>query len=88
MMFPIFAVTTVLHFVTVDCKTAKSLLHILCSIVSHQVFFSAQQRQVNAKEKKIVQEHLILYYKSLVIELLNTTAHGDVKALTTLQFML
>ena len=45
MMSPIFAVTTVLHFVIVDCKTAKSLLLILCSIVSHQ-------RQVNAEEKK------------------------------------
>ena len=39
------------------------------------------------REKK-VQDHLILYYKSLVIKLLNTTAHGEVKALTTLQFML
>ena len=51
-------------------------------------YFSAQQRQVNAEEKKKVQDHLILYYKSLVIKLLNTTAHGEVKALTTLQFML
>lgn len=43
---------------------------------------------MNAEEKKKVQDHLILYYKSLVIKLLNTTAHGEVKALTTLQFML
>ena len=43
---------------------------------------------MNAEEKIKVQDHLILYYKSLVIKLLNTTAHGEVKALTTLQFML
>ena len=51
-------------------------------------YFSAQQRQANAEEKKKVQDHLILYYKSLVFKLLNTTAHGEVKALTTLKFML
>ena len=37
--------------------------------------------------KKKVQDHLILYYKSLVIKLLNTTAHGEVKALTNLLFI-
>ena len=39
------------------------------------------------RRKKKVQDH-ILYYKSIVFKLLNTTAHGEVKALTTLQFML
>lgn len=37
--------------------------------------------------KKKLQDHLILYYESLVIKLLNTTAHGEVKAHTNLQFI-
>ena len=43
---------------------------------------------MNAEKKTKFQDHLILYYNSLAIKLLNTTADGEVKALTTLQFML
>ena len=51
-------------------------------------YFSVQQSEGNAEEKKDVQDHLILYYKSLVIKLLNMTAYGEVRTLTNLQFML
>ena len=50
--------------------------------ISHTV------REVPPDKKKIVEENLIKYHKSLVLKLVNTTAHGDVKTLTNLQFML
>ena len=38
--------------------------------------------------KKLVEDALHQYHKELVLELLNTTANGEVKTLTNLQFML
>ena len=49
---------------------------------------SVKKREVREEQRKAVEGRLIQYYKSIVIKLLNTTAHGDVKTLTNLQFML
>lgn len=49
----------------------------------HQV---KKEKWMQSKEK--LEGRLTQYYKSIVIKLLNTTAHGDVRTLTNLQFML
>ena len=49
---------------------------------------SLKKRQVDAEQRKTVEGLLIQYYKTILIKLLNTTAHGDVRTLTNLQFML
>ena len=49
---------------------------------------SLQKRNVHPEQRKAVESHLIKYYKSILVKLLNTTAHGNVKTLTSLQFML
>ena len=36
----------------------------------------------------IVEENLTKYHKSLVVQLVNTIANGDIKTLTNMQFML
>ena len=40
------------------------------------------------EQRKVVDVSLTKYYKYLVIKLVNTTAHGNVKTLTNLKFML
>ena len=47
-----------------------------------------KKRQVDAEQRKTVEGLLIQYYKTILIKLLNTTAHGDVRTLTNLKFML
>ena len=49
---------------------------------------SGKKRKVDAEQRKTVEGRLTQYYKSIVIKLLNTTAHGDVRTLTNLRFML
>lgn len=49
---------------------------------------SIEKRQVDAEQRKTVEGLLIQYYKTILIKLLNTTAHGNVRTLTNLQFML
>lgn len=49
---------------------------------------SGQERSVMAQDKKLVEEALIQYHKALVMKLLSTTANGEIKILTNLQFML
>ena len=49
---------------------------------------TCKQRSVSAVRKKLVEDSLHQYHKELVLELLNTTANGEVKTLTNLQFML
>lgn len=67
----------------------QSLCYLSCAASSAtKLFLSTTKASECRGEKKKVQDNLILYYKSLVFKLLNTTAHGEVKALTTLQFML
>lgn len=40
---------------------------------------------MDAEQRKTVEGLLVQYYKTILIKLLNTTAHGDVR--TNLQFM-
>ena len=49
---------------------------------------SIKKRQVDAEQRKTVESLLIQYYKTILIKLLNTIAHGDVRTLSNLQFML
>ena len=49
---------------------------------------SIREREVQPEQRKVVEYSLTRYYKSLVIKLVNTTAHGNVKTLTNLKFML
>ena len=49
---------------------------------------TCKQRNVSAVRKKLVEDASHQYHKELVLELLNTTANGEVKSLTNLQFML
>ena len=66
-----------------DCgEFAAYPLHQREATISHTV------REVPPDKKKIVEANLIKYHKSLVLKLVNTTAYGDVKTLTNLQFML
>ena len=44
--------------------------------------------EVPPDNKETVEENLIKYHKSLVRKFMNTTAHGDVKTITNLPFML
>ena len=43
---------------------------------------------MDAEQRKTVEGFLVQCYKTILIKLLNTTAHGDVRTLTSLQFML
>ena len=49
---------------------------------------SVKKRKLCAEQRKAVKSRLIQYYKSILIKLLNTRAHGDVKTLTNFNFML
>ena len=49
---------------------------------------SCEREGSASRKKKIVEESLTKYHKSLVRHLVNTTANGDVKTLTNLPFML
>ena len=47
-----------------------------------------RKKQVDTEQRKTVEGLLVQYYKTILIKLLNTTAHDDVRTLTNLQFML
>ena len=47
-----------------------------------------REREVSQLNMKKVEENLTKYHKSLVRKLVNTTANGDIKTLTNMQFML
>ena len=49
---------------------------------------TSKERAVSQQQKKIVEENLIKYHKSIVMQLIGTSANGNVKTLTNLQFML
>jgi len=49
---------------------------------------SSKIREVSQQLKKVVDKNLIEYYKSIVLQLVGTTANGNVKTLTNLQFIL
>ena len=50
--------------------------------------YPVREREVPPEKKKIIEESLTKYYKSLVQQLVNTTANGEVKTLTNLPFIL
>ena len=43
---------------------------------------------MDTEQRKTVEGLLVQYCKTILIKLLNATAHGDVRTLTNLQFML
>lgn len=47
-----------------------------------------KEREVSQQQMKVVRENLIKYHKSIVMQLVGSTANGNVKTLTNLQFML
>ena len=49
---------------------------------------SIRKRQVDTEQRKTVEGLLVQYCKTILIKLLNATAHGDVRTPTNLQFML
>ena len=53
-----------------------------------ETLLGSKEREVSQQQKKVVEENLIKYYKSTVLQLVGTTANGNVKTLTNLQFML
>jgi superfamily II DNA helicase RecQ len=58
-------------------------------VTSHEKDKStSREREVCPKQKKLVEEELRAYHKSLVMKLVGTTAMGDVKTLTNLNFMI
>lgn len=49
---------------------------------------ASKERGVSQQQMKVVEENLIKYHKSIVMQLVGTSANGNVKTLTNLQFML
>ena len=49
---------------------------------------TSKEREVSPQQKKVVEQNLIKYYKSIVMQLVGTTANGNVKTLTNVQFIL
>ena len=49
---------------------------------------TSKEREVLQQQKKVVEDNLIKYHKSIIMQLVGTTANGNVKTLTNLQFML
>lgn len=77
--------TTVQLVVNADCGTyAKYPAH----HIEETNLCLVREREVPPEKMKIIEESLTKYHKSLVRQLVNTTANGDVKTLTNLQFML
>ena len=48
----------------------------------------SKEREVLQQQKKVVEDNLIKYHKSIIMQLVGTTANGNVKTLTNVQFML
>ncbi|XP_068724074.1 ATP-dependent helicase wrn-1-like [Montipora capricornis] len=49
---------------------------------------TSKEREVLQLQKKVVEDNLIRYHKSIIRQLVGTAANGNVKTLTNLQFML
>jgi len=47
-----------------------------------------KEREVSQQQVKVIRESLIKYHKSIVMQLVGSTANGNVKTLTNLKFML
>ncbi len=57
-------------------------------MVNKDTLSTSKQRKVLPPQKKVVEENLIKYHKSIVMQLVGSTANGNVKTLINLQFML
>ena len=68
-----------------DCGTyAKYPVH----QIEETSLYPVRESEVPPEKKIIIEESLTKYHKSLVRQLVNTAANGDIKTLTNLQFML
>ncbi|RMX43145.1 hypothetical protein pdam_00006873 [Pocillopora damicornis] len=67
-------------------KLSKKQFHLYLNKNKVNNGASIRKRQVDAEQRKTVEGLLVQYYKTILIKLLNTTAHSDVR--TNLQFML
>ena len=77
---------------SIGCKCGMTDCGTYAKYAAYQIeqasLHPAREREVPPDKKKIIEESLTKYHKSLVRQLVNTSAYGDVKTLTNLQFML
>jgi len=77
---------------SIGCKCGMTDCGTYAKYAAYQIeqasLYPAREREVPPDKKKIIEESLTKYHKSLVRQLVNTSAYGDVKTLTNLQFML
>lgn len=76
---------------SVGCKCGMTDCGTYAKYPAHQIeesLYPVREREVPPEKKKIIEESLTKHHKSVVRQLVNTTANGDVKTVTNLQFML
>jgi len=77
---------------SIGCKCGMTDCGTYAKYAAYQIeqasLHPAREREVPPDKKKIIEESLTKYHKSLVRQLVNTSANGDVKTLTNLHFML
>jgi len=77
---------------SIGCKCGMTDCGTYAKYAAYQIeqasLHPAREREVPPDKKKIIEESLTKYHKSLVRQLVNTSAYGDVKTLTNLHFML
>ena len=77
---------------SVGCKCGMTDCGTYAKYPAHQLeetsLYPVKEREVPPEKRKIIEESLTKCHKSLVKQLVNTTANGDVKTVTNLQFML
>lgn len=80
------------HIFAVDCECGLPDCGAFASYLVSQAEVKnttlGKKRKVDTEQRKTVEGRLTQYYQTFAIKLLNTTAHGDVRKLTNLQFML
>lgn len=68
-----------------DCGTYAKYPSHQCEVT---LLNPAREREIPPQKLVMVEQNLTKYPKSLVRQLVNTTAHGNIKTLTNIQFML
>ena len=68
-----------------DCGTYAKYPSHQCEVT---LLNPAREREIPPQKLVMVEQNLTKYHKSLVRQLVNTTAHGNIKTLTNIQFML
>ena len=68
-----------------DCGTYAKYPSHQCEVT---LLNPAREREIPPQKLVMVEQNLTKYNKSLVRQLVNTTAHGNIKTLTNIQFML